>query len=163
MALDTIQSEVDHKWMRRALALAKEAATKGEVPVGAILVQNGKILSKAYNLRETLQTSLGHAELVALQRASKKIQQWRLLNTTLYVTLEPCIMCAGALVQARVQRVVYGATDPKGGGVESLYQICQDKRLNHKVEITKGILANECGQLLKTFFKNRRHQNSSTT
>ena len=158
MSLDTIQSEEDHKWMRRALALAKSAAKKDEVPVGAILVQDGKMISKAYNLRETLQTSLGHAELVALQRASKKIQQWRLLNTTLYVTLEPCVMCAGALVQARVQRIVYGATDPKGGGIESLYQICSDSRLNHQIEITKGILADECGLILKDFFKSRRSQ-----
>lgn len=148
--------------MRRALILASAAASKGEVPVGAILVQHNKMISRAHNLRETLQTALGHAELIALQRASKKMGQWRLLDTTLYVTLEPCIMCAGALIQARIGRLVFGATDPKGGGVQSLYQICQDDRLNHRIKITSGVLSHECGQILKDFFSKRRVEKKIT-
>lgn len=146
--------------MRMALQLAKRAGERDEVPVGAILVRNGKIVAQAYNLRETLHSPLGHAELITLQRASKKLGAWRLLDTTLYVTLEPCIMCAGALVQARVSRVVYGAVDPKGGAVESLYKIFHDERLNHKIEITGGVLAEECSQVLKEFFKRKRRKNS---
>lgn len=147
--------------MREALRLAKLAADKDEVPVGAILVTDGKIIASAYNLRENLQSPLGHAELICMQRASKKLKQWRLLNTTLYVTLEPCLMCTGAMIQARVQRVVYGTHDPKGGAVTSLYQACQDARLNHQIEVTSGVLAPECASLLTEFFRNKRKKAKS--
>lgn len=149
-------TEQDEYWMRQALGLAEKAASRDEVPVGAILVQDGKILASGYNLRETLHTPLGHAEMLSLQRASKKLGAWRLVNTTLYVTLEPCLMCAGAIIQARVPRLVYGTRDPKGGAVHSLYQVCQDSRLNHQLEITEGVLAEKCSQILKDFFKKKR-------
>ncbi|MBX3040169.1 MAG: tRNA adenosine(34) deaminase TadA [Bdellovibrionaceae bacterium] len=145
--------------MRMALKWAEKARDLGEVPVGAVLVAaDGTILSHGYNMRENWKTPLAHAEILAVQTASKRLQQWRLLDTTLYVTLEPCVMCAGALVQARIKRLVYGATDPKAGGTESLYQICSDPRLNHRMEITTGILRDECSGILSDFFRERRKQ-----
>jgi tRNA(adenine34) deaminase len=156
MSFDTKTSQDDEKWMRRALELARKAADRKEVPVGAVLVREDKILAEGFNLRESLHTPLGHAELIALQRGSKKLEAWRLINTTLYVTLEPCIMCAGAMVQARISRLVYGATDPKAGAVESLYRICGDSRLNHQIKITSGVLAQECSFILKEFFRKKR-------
>ena len=146
----------DEFWMGKALELARKAEKLGEVPVGALLVVNGEMVSKAMNRRETWTTPLGHAELICLQRASQKLKSWRILDATLYVTLEPCVMCSGALVQARVGRVVYGAKDPKGGAVNSLFQIGSDPRLNHKFEVTSGVLENECSEILKNFFKSRR-------
>ncbi len=144
-------------WMNFCLRLAKKAAKLGEIPVGACLVdEKGELISSAYNLRETLQTPLGHAELLALHKAAKKKQNWRLENTTLYVTLEPCIMCMGVLLQSRVPRVVYGTKDPKGGAAHSLYELGQDPRLNHRLEISGGVLENECSQILKSFFKKLR-------
>lgn len=152
-------SAQDVKWMKKALALAQKAAQNGEVPVGAVLVSpQGKILSQAANLRETLTSPLGHAELVALHRAARKQNSWRLEDCTLYVTLEPCIMCAGAIQQSRIGRVVFGAKDAKGGGVQSLYNILQDLRLNHQVQVTSGVLENECSQVLTQFFQNRRDE-----
>ncbi len=150
----------DEKWMREALKLAQKAGERGEVPVGAVLVSpDGEILSVGSNVRETLTTPLGHAELQALHRAAKKIKSWRLNDCTLYVTLEPCLMCAGAIQQARIGRVVYGATDPKAGAVESLYRVFDDTRLNHQVKVQSGILAAECAELLKKFFFQRRTEN----
>ena len=155
-----ISRSSDEKWMKKALALAKQAAARGEVPVGAVLVSpDGTMISSASNVRETLATTLGHAELVAIHRASKKLHTWRLEDCTLYVTLEPCVMCAGAIQQARLGRVVYGATDPKGGAVESLYKVLQDPRLNHQVEVSTGVLAKECAELLTGFFQSRRDEN----
>ena len=143
--------------MRKALNLARQAQEKDEVPVGALLISaEGKILAQGMNRRETWTTPLGHAEIIALHRASQKLQAWRLLGSTLYVTLEPCVMCAGALVQARVSRIVYGATDPKGGALHSLYQIANDSRLNHQIEVTAGVCAEECSQILKNYFKSKR-------
>jgi tRNA(adenine34) deaminase len=151
------QNQENHEfWMRKALKLAAKAASRGEVPVGAVLVRKGQQLTIASNRREEWHTPLGHAELIVLQRASQNLKAWRLLGCTLYVTLEPCTMCAGALVQARVERVVFGALDPKGGGMHSLYQIGRDPRLNHQIEVISGVLEAECSQLLKDFFKNRR-------
>lgn len=147
--------------MRMALELARRAGERDEVPVGALLVREGRILAQGYNLRETIHSPLGHAELITLQRASKKLGAWRLLDTTLYVTLEPCLMCAGALVQSRVARVVYGASDPKGGAAESLYRIFHDERLNHRVEVVGGVLAEESSQLLKEFFRRKRRKGES--
>lgn len=144
--------------MRRALALARGAEKRDEVPVGALLVAaDGKtVLARGMNRREGWTTPIGHAELIAVHRASQKLGAWRLLGSTLYVTLEPCVMCAGALVQARVARVVYGAADPKGGAVHSLYQVLSDPRLNHRCEVTSGVLGEECGKILKDYFRRKR-------
>ena len=155
-ASKTVKS--DQEWMELALKLAKRAASKGDVPVGALIVKDGQLVSTGFNEREVLVTSLGHAECLAIHRANKKLGSWRLEGCTLYVTLEPCLMCAGAIVQARIPKVVYGATDPKAGAVTSLYQILQDPRLNHRAEVYGGVLGAECGKVLKDFFKERRLQ-----
>jgi tRNA(adenine34) deaminase len=144
-------------WMKKCLDLAQRAGDRGEVPVGACLIsETGELISKGFNLRESLLSPLAHAELLAIQKASKKKKTWRLPGTTLYVTLEPCPMCMGALVQARVQRLVFGAFDPKAGAAKTLFQIGSDKRLNHQIEILGGVLENECSSLLKDFFKDLR-------
>lgn len=150
---------MDERYMRMALKWARKAAERDEVPVGAVVVaKDGTVLSYGFNMRENWQTPLGHAELIAVHRAAKKIGQWRLVDATLYVTLEPCVMCAGALVQARIGRIVYGAKDPKAGATESLYQICNDPRLNHQIPLTTGVLESECSELLKDFFRRKRVQ-----
>jgi tRNA(adenine34) deaminase len=143
-------------FMRRALELAAQAASLGEVPVGCVVVHENQIISEAYNERETRPSALAHAELTALQAACEKLGRWRLTGCTLYVSLEPCVMCAGALVQSRVDRVVYGARDPKAGAVESLYQVLSDTRLNHRPQVSGGVLGAECGQVLSDFFRKRR-------
>lgn len=148
----------DEFYMRRALELAARAADLGEVPVGALVVCDNQIISEAYNERESRPSALAHAELTALAAACEKLKRWRLTGCTLYVTLEPCVMCAGALVQSRVDRVVYGARDPKAGAVESLYQVLADSRLNHRPEVTPGILGEDCGKILSEFFRRRRGQ-----
>lgn len=146
-------------WMKKALLLAKRAQELDEVPVGAILVDaEGKFIAQAYNLKEKLTTPIGHAELLCLHRASRQQRAWRLTGSTLYVTLEPCLMCAGALIQARVSRVVFGAYDPKGGALKSLYEVGSDSRLNHKIDVTGGVLEIECSQILKDFFKKKREK-----
>lgn len=151
------QNQMDTKWMKRALALAKKAEALGEVPIGALLVDPlGKLVSQAYNLKETLKTPIGHAEILALHRAAKKQEAWRLMDLTMYVTLEPCPMCAGALVQSRVKRLVFGTRDPKAGACKSLFEISDDKRLNHRLEVTEGILKTECSQILTEFFRQKR-------
>lgn len=142
--------------MRQALALAREAMAIGEVPVGSLVVRDGRIVSQAYNLRETLHDPTAHAERVALTLAGRALGSWRLDGCTLYATLEPCPMCAGAIVQSRIARVVYGAVDPKAGACDSLYRLVADPRLNHRARITRGVLAAECGDLLSQFFQNRR-------
>ncbi len=146
----------DDDYMRQALTLAATAAGLGEVPVGALVVYENQVISGAYNERESIPSALAHAELTAIARATAHLQRWRLTGCTLYVTLEPCVMCAGALVQARVDRVVYGARDPKGGAVESLFSVLTDSRLNHRPNVTGGVLADECGAILTQFFKQRR-------
>ena len=150
--------EIDHLFMKQALEEAKKAAVLGEVPIGAILVYNGEIIARAHNLRETTQNATTHAELEVIQEACEKIGSWRLENTTLYVTLEPCPMCAGAILQSRVPRVVYGARDLKAGCVDSLYHLLNDARFNHECEVTEGILAEECGQILTDFFRALRER-----
>lgn len=150
--------EIDRLFMKQALEEAKKAAVLGEVPIGAILVYNGEIIARAHNLRETTQNATTHAELEVIQEACKKIGSWRLENTTLYVTLEPCPMCAGAILQSRVPRVVYGARDLKAGCVDSLYHLLNDARFNHECEVTEGILAEECGQILTDFFRALRER-----
>lgn len=146
----------DSFYMQRALELAQEAAQRGEVPVGAVVVHDSKIVAEAYNERESRPSALAHAELTAISRACEVLGRWRLSGCTLYVTLEPCVMCAGGIVQARVDRVVFGARDPKGGAVESLYQVLADERLNHRPIVTSGVLADACGKILSDFFKARR-------
>jgi tRNA(adenine34) deaminase len=146
----------DESMMARALELAREARSLGEVPVGAVVVRAGRILVQAFNLRETLHDPTAHAERLALTWAGRAIGSWRLDECVLYVTLEPCAMCAGAIVQSRLARLVYGATDPKAGACESLYRLVSDPRLNHRVPITAGVLADQCGEVLKEFFQERR-------
>ena len=147
----------DRFWMQHALELARHAAENGEVPVGAILVSGDVCIAEASNLREQCGNPIAHAEVLAIQAASEKIGNWRFTDTTLYVTLEPCPMCAGAIVLARIPKVVYGATDPKSGAAGTLYNILQDERLNHRVEVVSGVLAEESSALLKSFFQQRRH------
>lgn len=142
--------------MGRALELAREARAMGEVPVGALVVFEGRIVSQAYNLRETLRDPTAHAERLALTLAGRSLGRWRLDGCTLYVTLEPCPMCAGAIGLSRIDRLVYGAFDPKAGACRSLYRLADDPRLNHRVRQTSGVLAEACGALLSEFFANRR-------
>lgn len=146
----------DEYWMSLALKMAKKAALLGEVPVGALVVKDNQLIAKAFNRRETWRTPIGHAEVIAIQRASQKLASWRLTGCTLYVTLEPCVMCAGALVQSRVDRLVYGASDAKGGAVNSLYQITTDSRLNHQIQVVPDVMQTECQKLLSDFFKDLR-------
>lgn len=146
----------DLQFMHTALAEAHQAAEEGEVPVGAVVICRGDIIAAAHNQRETLRDPTAHAEMIALTQAAESLGAWRLEGCTLYVTLEPCPMCAGAIVQARVPRVVYGASDPKAGAVESLYELLNDSRLNHRCEVTAGVLAEECGSVLSDFFRSRR-------
>ena len=138
--------------MTQALALARHAAELGEVPVGAVAVLDGRVVGTGYNRREVDANPLAHAEMFALEGAARAVGAWRLTGVTLYVTLEPCPMCAGAMVQGRVSRLVYGTADPKAGAVGSLYNIVQDPRLNHRVEVTTGVCAEESARVLKDFF-----------
>jgi tRNA(adenine34) deaminase len=153
----------DVAWMREALGLAAAAAGQGEIPVGALVVYReggaggmGQVIGRGYNRREAEDDPTAHAEIVAMREAGKNLKSWRLLGCTLYVTLEPCPMCAGAMVQARLPRVVYGCGDPKAGAVDTLYQLCTDVRLNHRMEVVRGVLAEECAGALKVFFAERR-------
>src|SRR4051795_5388831 len=148
--------EFDQAMMRRALDLAREAAGMGEVPVGALIVRDGKIVSQAFNLRETLRDPTAHAERLALTLAGRTLGSWRLEGCTLYVTLEPCPMCAGAIGQSRIARLVYGAADPKAGACRSLYRLVDDPRLNHRATWAGGLLREECSTLLAQFFRDRR-------
>lgn len=143
-------------WMKKAFNLAQKAYDRNEVPVGCIIVEDNQIISSAYNLKESLQTPLGHAEVLAIHKAAKKKNSWRLENCTLYVTLEPCPMCAGVILQSRIKKIVFATTDPKAGAVSSLYSLLNDSRLNHQVEIVSGVLQQEASQLLKSFFKKLR-------
>jgi len=142
--------------MARALEMAAEAKDVGEVPVGAVVVRDRRIVAQAYNLRETLRDPTAHAERLALTWAGRALGSWRLEGCVLYVTLEPCAMCAGAIVLSRIDRVVYGATDPKAGACESLYRLASDPRLNHRPAITAGVMAEDCGEILRAFFQERR-------
>jgi len=142
--------------MGEALRVADEAARAGDVPVGAIVVVDGRIVGLGRNRREVDADPAGHAEIVALRQACHAAGRWRVDGATLYVTLEPCPMCAGAIVNARVARLVYGADDPKAGAVRTLYSICDDARLNHRVEIAGGVLAEPCGEILQSFFRRAR-------
>ncbi|KLU06205.1 tRNA-specific adenosine-34 deaminase [Rhodopirellula islandica] len=154
MSLDPL--DIDRHWMQRAIEMAQSAAMEDEVPVGAIIVRSGTAIAAAANQREALHDPTAHAEMIAITQAAASIENWRLEQTTLYVTLEPCLMCAGAILQARVPRVVFGASDPKAGAVTSLYEVLTDSRLNHRCEITHGVMAEQCGHLLTEFFSAKR-------
>ena len=148
--------DADHHWMMRAFEQANEALAADEVPVGAVIVRDHEIIAAASNQRESLHDPTAHAEMIAITQAAAAISDWRLEHTTLYVTLEPCVMCAGAILQSRIPRVVFGATDPKAGAVCSLYELLADQRMNHQCLVTGGVLAEPCGQILTDFFRAKR-------
>jgi tRNA(adenine34) deaminase len=152
-------TEQDEKYMQLAVESAKIAEENGDVPIGAVIVHKNTIVAKAYNQREQLKDPTAHAEIIALTQASAALENWHLNGCTIYVTLEPCPMCAGALVLARIDRLVYGCDDPKTGAVKSLYNIVTDGRLNHRLEVTSGVLADECAKQLQDFFQHRRGKN----
>jgi tRNA(adenine34) deaminase len=151
-------------WMRQALQLAAEAAGLDEVPIGCVVVHDptGTVIGTGYNRREIDHDPTAHAEIMAMRQAGQVLGHWRLLDCTLVVTLEPCPMCAGAIVNARIPRLVYGCEDPKAGAVRTLYQICEDERLNHRVQVTGGVLAEECAQVLRDFFRKKREKVADT-
>jgi tRNA(adenine34) deaminase len=153
-------TSTDEQYVQKAIDQAKIAQDNGDVPIGAVIVYKNQIIGKAYNQREQLKDPTAHAEIIALTQAAAALQSWRLAGCTMYVTLEPCPMCAGALVLARIDRLVYGCDDPKTGACKSLYNIVQDERLNHRLEVTTGVLADECSKLLQDFFQHRRSENS---
>lgn len=140
-------------FMKAALREAEKAAAKKEAPIGAVAVRDGKIIARAHNLREIKNDPLGHAEIYLLSKLSRKLGRWRLSDITVYVTLEPCLMCMGAMLQARVGRLVFGAMDPKAGACGSLYDLSNDGRLNHRIEVAGGVMKQECGKILSDFFK----------
>lgn len=143
-------------YMRMALQQAEAARAENEVPVGAVIVQDERVIAAAYNQREQLRDPTAHAEMIAITQAAESVGGWRLEGCRLYVTLEPCPMCAGAILQARIPVVVYGATDPKAGAVDSLFQLLRDERLNHRAEVIAGVMARQCGEILTAFFAEQR-------
>jgi tRNA(adenine34) deaminase len=151
----------DNSLMREALRLATKAATAGEVPIGAIVARNGRIIGRGYNQVEMLKDPTAHAEILAITQAAAAVGDWRLIDCELVVTKEPCPMCAGAAVHARLRRVVYGCSDPRGGAAGSIVNLLQMPTLNHQCEISSGVLADKCGKLLRGFFRNRRSENGS--
>ena len=152
------ESGQDLRFMELAILEAKKAEAIGEVPIGAVIVRNGEVIAASHNLREQDQEATAHAELAAITEACRKTGSWRLEDTVLYVTLEPCPMCAGAILQSRIPRVVYGARDPKAGCVDSLYRLLDDPRFNHRCDVTEGVLGKECGALLTEFFRGIRER-----
>jgi len=154
----TSEDTQDEFFMKEAIEEAKKAEQLNEVPIGAVLVIDGKIVARAHNLRESEQNAVAHAELLAIDQACKLLGSWRLEESTLYVTLEPCPMCAGAIILSRVKRVVYGAVDPKGGCAGTLMNLLDDNRFNHQSEVTRGVLERECGKILSDFFRKIRER-----
>lgn len=150
------------KFMRLAIAEAKQAELLGEVPIGAVIVKDGKIIGAGHNMREKYQQAVFHAEILAIMEACQALRSWRLENCDLYVTLEPCIMCSGAIINSRIKNVYYAAADPKAGAVDSLYNLLSDQRLNHQVNVYPGLLENECSQMLKKFFRRIRKRQKKT-
>lgn len=142
--------------MRVALDESRKALSENEVPVGAVIVFNGEIIAKAHNMKEQWLDPTAHAEIVAIRAACVQLKRWRLSGATIYVTMEPCPMCAGAIVQGRIDRLVYGVKDPKAGAIDSLFNIAQNDALNHQLQVTSGVLAEECGSIVKSFFQRRR-------
>jgi tRNA(adenine34) deaminase len=162
MALEGTQQQEDQRFMRMAIEAAGIAEENGDVPIGAVIVYKNQIIGKAYNQREQLKDPTAHAEIIALTQAAAFLESWRLNGCAMYVTLEPCPMCAGALVLARIDRLVYGCDDPKTGACKSLYNIVQDERLNHKLEVTSGVLEEQCREQLQGFFARRRQENKNS-
>jgi tRNA(adenine34) deaminase len=156
-------SQADRVYMELALSEAREAVEAGEIPVGAVVVRNGEVIARGRNRREELQSPVAHAEVLALQAAASHLKSWRLEECSLYVTLEPCLMCVGAILQARISRLIFGCLDPKAGAVESLYRLCDDSRLNHTLPVTHGIMENECSRILSEFFGRLRFMNRACT
>jgi tRNA(adenine34) deaminase len=148
--------EEDEKFIRIAIEEAEKAFASGEVPVGAVITLDGNVIAKAHNSPISMNDPTAHAEILAIRKAADFMGNYRLAGTVLYVTIEPCVMCAGAIIQARISRVVFGACDPKGGGVVSLYNMLADRRFNHSVDVTGGILKKECGEILSRFFREKR-------
>ncbi len=156
IADDAQWMRIHETFMQQALAEAEQAFAENEVPVGAVIVHENRVIAAAHNQREQLRDPTAHAEMVAITQAADARQSWRLDDCTLYVTLEPCPMCAGAVIQARIPLVVYGAADPKAGAVQSLYRMLCDERLNHRAAVVPGVLAESCGQILSRFFQQQR-------
>lgn len=159
--MQTNSLSTDERYMRMAIDQAYIAEENGDVPIGCVIVHENRVIAKSYNQREQLHDPTAHAEIIALTQAAESIGNWRLHGCTLYVTLEPCPMCAGALVLGRLDRLVYGTDDPKTGAVTSLYHIVQDDRLNHQLEVTSDIMKTECKKQLQVFFQRRRQENAS--
>lgn len=149
----------DEAFMGMALVEAQRAYDQGEIPIGAVLVQDGRVIARGHNLRESWRDATAHAEMIVIREACHLLDRWRLSGTTLYVTIEPCPMCAGALVMSRVDRLVYGSSDYKAGAVESLFNVVQNTALNHRLEVTAGVRADECSRIMKNFFRQRRQKN----
>ena len=156
MAAEIDEKQIHEFYMREAVLEAREAEREDEVPIGAVIVCRGQIIARAHNQREQLKDPTAHAEMIAITQAAASMASWRLEECTMYVTLEPCPMCAGALMQARISRVVYGAPDPKAGAVDTLYHILGDSRLNHTCETVGGVLQKECAEMLSQFFQQKR-------
>jgi len=161
MDTESLDNKEDERFMQAAITAAKVAEDNGDVPIGAVIVYKDQIIAKAYNQREQLQDPTAHAEIIALTQAAAFLENWHLNGCTIYVTLEPCPMCAGALVLARIDRLVYGSDDPKAGACGSLYNIVTDGRLNHRLEVTSGLLEDQCREQLQEFFARRRQDNSN--
>lgn len=156
---DGSQNKLDTYFMNLALAQAKKAEELDEVPIGAVVVYENQVIAQGYNRREVDNDPAGHAEFIAMKQASEKLGVWRLSGCTVYVTLEPCLMCAGLMYQARIDRCVYGAADPKAGALGSLYSVNEDDRLNHTFDVTSGVCSQECAAVLRIFFQNKRKRN----
>lgn len=157
--ISEVKQDVDHgKYMKEALVEAKKAEELGEVPIGAVIIKDGEVIGRGYNLRETVNDPTAHAEMIAIREAAEKTGSWRLNDCTLYVTLEPCPMCAGAIIQARIDTVVYGTEDPKAGCAGTLMNILQDDRFNHQAQMITGVMKEECSTLLTSFFKELRRR-----
>lgn len=149
--------EKNHEyWMRRAITEAGKARARDEVPIGCVIVRGDRIIARGHNLRENARDPLAHAELIAIRKAARKLDSWRLTDTTLYVTLEPCVMCMGAIILARIPVVVFGCHDPKGGAAGSLYDLSNDSRLNHRVQLLSGLMEEQCSAMLSDFFAKLR-------
>jgi tRNA(adenine34) deaminase len=155
---ENLPADTDEFFMRTALAEAGRAQVLGEVPIGAVIVHNGVIVGRGHNLRETAQDPTAHAETIAIRQAAETLKSWRLLNCTLYVTLEPCVMCMGAIILARIPHLVYACRDPRAGAVGSIYNLAEDERFNHRVAVHEGVLQHECSTRLSTFFRQLREQ-----
>ena len=150
--------EKEIRFMKEAIKEAKKAELIDEVPIGCVIVKDDKVIARGHNVRETKKTPLGHAEIIAIDKASKKLGAWRLQDCDIYITLEPCIMCAGAIIQSRIRHVYYGAKDPKGGAIESSINVLDAKNINHHPEITSGILEEECSNIISQYFKRKREK-----